>query len=413
MDTVLFLTHRIPYPPNKGDKIRSFNFLKALSETNKVILGAFIDDDKDWEYVNVLQGLCDDVHFVGIEKKKRLIASLFGFIKNTALSIEYYRNNSMYQWVDQAVKKYKPDVIFIFSSTMCQYIPEKIGNAKCIVDFVDMDSEKWHEYAQKKMLLEKLIYRRESSYLLTHEKKCATKADLGVFVTKNEADFFIKKTNYKDQNIVYVENGVDSDYFSPEHDYINPFPENVTAYVFTGAMDYWANEHAVQWFANDIFPKISESIKNAVFYIVGSNPTQNVIELAKRKGIVVTGYVDDVRPYLNFACCVIATLQIARGLQNKVLEAMAMKKAVLCTYAAINGIEHDGLLSLMISDDVDSLVQCGIAASDTDFSENMGIAGRNIVIEKYSWKAKTQKLLRLIDSSSRSASEACVQTDVS
>ncbi len=400
MNTVLFLTHRIPYPPNKGDKIRSFNFLKALSENNKIILGTFIDEDTDWQYEDVLRTLCDDIRLVKLNRKKRKIVSLIGLAKGTALSVEYYKSRSMYEWVEEAVSMYEPDVIFIFSSTMCQYIPAGKSHAKCIVDFVDMDSEKWHEYAEKKSFIEKFVYKRESAYLFEYEKQCAERADMSIFITKNEADFFIKKTKYKDKNIRYVENGVDSEYFSPEHDFINPFPDGTLAYVFTGAMDYWANEHAVQWFANDIFPKISESIKNSIFYIVGSNPSSRVTRLSRKNGVVVTGYVDDVRPYLKYATCVVATLQIARGIQNKVLEAMAMRKAVLGTTAAMNGIEHDDLLSPMIADDVDSLVQLGISASDTALSETMGIEGRNIVLDKYSWKAKAQKLLSFIESSS-------------
>lgn len=339
MQELLFLSHRIPYPPNKGDKIRSYHLLKHLSRQFRVHLGTFIDTDEDWQYMHSVQNLCDKTCFVKLDPKIARIQCLQGLFSNRPLTLPFYWNRQLSRWVDKVLQVRPIQKIVIYSAAMTQYV-RHIHYAQRLIDFVDIDSDKWQQYAKKKKWPMSWIYQREARLLQAYERQIALEFDKATFVSKKESELFKQLLSSDFDKVDYFNNGVDVDYFSPLKAFDNPYSSSgKPVLVFTGAMDYWANVDAVVWFAQAVFPIVRSQIPDIQFCIVGSKPTEQVQILKKIPGITVTGSVDDIRPYLKYASVAVAPLRIARGIQNKVLEAMAMEKLVVVSPQALEGIQ--------------------------------------------------------------------------
>lgn len=394
MKSLLFLVHRIPYPPNKGDKIRSFHFLKALAENYEVYLGTFIDDPDDRQYIDALKPFCKTSFCVDLHPKFGKIKSLRGFLCGEALSLPYYRNQALQAWVDKTLAEQSIERTLIFSSPMAQYL-QKYPTVKLIADFVDVDSDKWQQYAGSKTWPANWIYRREAQKLLSYETRIASQSKATLFVSEQEAKLFKQLAPTTADKITYVNNGVDTDFFDPALDYASPFTSNEEAIVFTGAMDYWANIDAVIWFSEQVMPLVKQQQPNARFYIVGSKPAKSVLQLAEADdAVIVTGRVDDVRNYVAHAGVVVAPLRIARGIQNKVLEAMAMAKAVVVTSAAMEGIQANHAIQVPVADSPTEFAEQVIAylqQPTVTIAEN-----RHFVQAEFSWQQNGQRLCQLI-----------------
>jgi sugar transferase (PEP-CTERM/EpsH1 system associated) len=339
-EPLLFLCHRIPFPPNKGDKIRSFNILKVLAKDYDIHLACFVDDPYDWQYTEHLEALCESSLFVNQNKWVSKIKGLKAFISHSAISIPYYSRRKMQNWVDDKIRQHKIARVFVYSSVMAQYIDmEHASELTTIVDFVDVDSDKWRQYSESKTGIARWVYQREFDKLAEFETKVALLAKHSLFVSPQEAELFKQQIPENVGKRVHgILNGVDTQFFDPNSSGIEKLNEQIDV-VFTGAMDYWANVDAVLWFSKEIWPLIRKKYPMATFYIVGGGPSSAVMALNGKHGITVTGRVKDVRPYILQSKVIVAPMQIARGIQNKVLEGMAMAKPVIATTMAIEGIE--------------------------------------------------------------------------
>ncbi len=396
---LLFLVHRIPYPPNKGDKIRSFNILKHLVKSYRVHVGAFVDDPNDWQYADDLKAICGDVFLVDINPRIQKIKSLKGLLTKDPLTLPYYSSKSMQTWVDNKLAGGSIDRILVFSSPMAQFVAgPSYSHLRRIADFVDIDSDKWAQYSDSKPWPLSWIYGRESRTLFAFERRVAREFDATVFVSADERDMFKKMVPEAGVRIVAVHNGVDTEYCSPEHEYSSPYPDQAPRLIFTGAMDYWANADAVQWFARDIFPSIRAEIPSAEFYIVGSRPSPDVLNLGKLSGITVTGAVHDIRPYIFYARASVAPMRIARGIQNKVLEAMSMGKPVLATQEAAEGITAKEGVELLIGTDAGELSKQAIKLLREDHKA-IGVAARKCVLKHYGWQQNLRYFNDLLEGS--------------
>jgi sugar transferase (PEP-CTERM/EpsH1 system associated) len=406
MDHLLYLTHRIPYPPNKGDKIRSYHLLKYLAQHYHVHLGTFIDDPDDWQYVNTVRQLCEETHFASLNPSTARLRSLGALMMNRPLTLDYYRNNGLQEWVKKVIQTLAIKRVLIFSSAMAQYVTS-IQQARCIIDFVDIDSDKWRQYAKRKPWPMSWLYQREARLLLRYERQVAFKYDASLFVSEAEADFFKQLAPESAEKIGFFNNGVDSDYFSPGREYPDPYQTNMAAIVFTGAMDYWPNVDAVRWFAQEIFPAVLANHPHARFYIVGSRPTTAVQELAQLPGVVVTGAVADVRPYLAHAQLAVAPLRIARGLQNKVLEAMAMGKVVIASPQAAEGILATSGKELHIASNSQEFSRIIISMLTHKSEEHSGETARARILADYEWERSLTLIKALLDKAPIPTSQSC------
>ncbi len=390
MEDLLLLIHRIPYPPNKGDKIRSYHLLKHLAQHYRVHLATFVDDEDDWQHVPRVQELCASSHFAKLNPKLARVRSLGALLGNRSLSLDYYRDGAVRNWVAQTVASYKIERVLVFSSPMAQYA-EALAGCRQVVDFCDVDSDKWRQYAAKKSWPMSWLYRHEADALLAYERHVAKTCDAALFVSAPEADLFRTLAPESDAKIGFFNNGVDTDYFSPEREYDRPYASEERALVFTGAMDYWPNIDAVQWFATEIFPKLLATMPNLRFVIVGARPAPAVQALAQQAGVIVTGTVPDVRPYIHHAEIAVAPLRIARGIQNKVLEAMAMGRPVIVSPQALEGIEAVPGTDLLLADGADAFVAT-ISALLAAPNPSLGAAARANVQQQYSWPSKLSRI---------------------
>ncbi|MBW3509385.1 TIGR03087 family PEP-CTERM/XrtA system glycosyltransferase [Janthinobacterium sp. NKUCC06_STL] len=400
MRELLFLAHRLPYPPNKGDKIRSWHMLQYLSRHFRVHLGCFIDDDDDWQHAKTVAALCASTRFIGLRRGPARWRAMQALLSRQAMSVQYYRDDGLLQWVDGLLSCGKVRHALAFSGPMAQYIDGSAGRAlHRVIDFVDVDSDKWRQYGDSKPWPMSQLYRHEAYMLLQYERHIAQQFTAASFVSPAEAALFRQCAPMARRKTGYFNNGVDTAYFTPLPDQPPFYPPGVQALVFTGAMDYWPNIDAVQWFVRHVWPALRRQFPQLQFYIVGSAPVPAVTALAKMAGVVVTGKVPDIRPYLAGAALVVAPLRIARGVQNKVLEAMAMGKVVLATPQALEGIAaQPGLELLLARDDVEFIhhaarvlrhAQGGAAEGN---GAAMGTAARQLVLQDYNWERNLRGL---------------------
>lgn len=394
MGNLLFLVHRLPYPPNKGDKVRSYHLLKHLVQGHRVFLGTFVDDPADEAFVDTVKALCPDLFVARIRPRMAKVRSLAGLFTHQALGLRYYQNAGLKSWVKETLIRHKIDSVVIFSSVMAQYVDDLPGDAPppMVVDFVDVDSAKWSQYASNHKWPMSWLYRREGKRLLAYERAVAARAQHSFFVTENETNLFRGLAPECADRVETLSNGVDADYFSPDPARGSPFVSEFAgqgpiSLVFTGAMDYWPNIDAAIWFANDILPTLRLNWPQLRFYIVGRSPPPAVLALAS-DSVVVTGTVPDVRPYLQHAAVVVAPLRIARGIQNKILEAMAMARPVVASTSCVDAIDArngEELVAATESKDfvreIDALLKSSVRATA------IGQAGRRQVVKSYSWAA--------------------------
>jgi sugar transferase (PEP-CTERM/EpsH1 system associated) len=338
MQSALFLCHRLPWPPDKGDKIRSYHVLQRLAQRYKVYLGAFVDDPADCRYLAAVEAVCAGTCIRPLPSWRARWRAVASLVRGEPLTVGCYRDATMRRWVARVLAEQQPDVVLCFSSGVAPLVMRDAG-ARRVMDFVDADSDKWHQYAEAHRGLARMIYRREARTLARFERAVAARFDASLFVSEAEAAFFRGANPEVAERVHGVANGVDAVYWDPEQVHANPYPSDERAVVFAGAMDYRANVDAVTWFAEAVWPRVLAGCAQARFYIVGSKPAREVLALGGLAGVTVTGRVEDVRPYVAHAHVVAAPLRIARGIQNKVLEALAMEKVLLATPEAWEGIE--------------------------------------------------------------------------
>ena len=386
MSKLLYLVHRLPYPPDKGDKLRSYHLLKQLLIKHEVFLGTFVDDEQDLQHIDTLRALCAGLHVARLQPTSARLRSLGALLDGQAMTLRYYADAGMSEWVARTVREQAIDTAVVFSSSMAQYV-ERIGSVRMVVDFVDVDSAKWTQYARARPWPLSWLFRREGERLLAYERETALRARRSFFVTDNETALFRGLAPECASLVEPMGNGVDAAYFAPSAGRASPFRADEVPIVFTGAMNYWPNVDAVEWFASDILPALRRSRPALRFHIVGRNPTARVRALAG-EAVCVTGTVPDVRPYLQHAAVVVAPLRLARGIQNKVLEAMAMARPVVAAAACVEAIDaRNGSDLVAAVETADFVQQIELLLADKGRAARMGLAGRQRVLERFSWAA--------------------------
>ncbi|SFW20286.1 TIGR03087 family PEP-CTERM/XrtA system glycosyltransferase [Nitrosovibrio sp. Nv17] len=398
MQDLLYLVHRIPYPPDKGDKIRSYHLLKHLSRRYRVHLGTFIDDPRDRAHIETVKGLCGETCFIDLSPRIARLRSLGGMLLRQPLTLPYYRSGRLQAWVNGMLETRSIPGILVFSSGMAQYV-RHAAPARRIIDFVDIDSDKWMQYAATRGWPMNWIYRRESRLLLEYERRVAAEFDGAAFVSAAEADLFRRLAPEAATKVTHFNNGVDTDYFSPGREYPNPYAASGRILVFTGAMDYWANVDAVEWFVRDIFPALRRRLPDIEFHIVGARPTARVMTLSAVAGVRVAGSVPDIRPYLAHASLAVAPLRIARGIQNKVLEAMAMEKTVIASPQAMEGICALPGKELLVAANEREFVQQIIALLQHPAHQARGQLARARILKDYTWESGLARVDALLSQS--------------
>jgi sugar transferase (PEP-CTERM/EpsH1 system associated) len=409
MHETLFLAHRIPFPPDRGDKIRTFHELRHLASLGRVHLACLADDEADAANLaglrEALGPALGEAH-VEVRRNSRIVAGARALLEGKPVSLTLFDSAALRGFVERMLASGRIATLFAFSGQMAQFVPEGL-RARFVMDFGDVDSAKFESYGAEGGAMAP-IHRREGRVLAAFERSVAARADISLFVSDAEADLFRRRSGLDRSDIRALQNGVDLDYYDPaavprrkpgssvsaEEAGPRPSPGSLVPsgdeplIVFTGQMDYAPNIDAVRWFAGEVMPMLPK----ARFAIVGRKPPEVVRRLAGPRTIV-TGSVPDVRSWLAAADVVAAPLRIARGIQTQVLEAMAMARPVVASPAAFEGIEAEPGLHLLVADGAEAQAEA-IAGllDDPERAAAMGQGARRRMEQVYRWEARLGSL---------------------
>jgi len=352
----LYISQRIPYPPNKGEKLRSFYQIKYLLENNhNIFLCCPYTTDDELELFKQFT----DQYGVSTQQCKlgpKLLRHFSGIASHKALSISNFYSSRLQDIIDQLISQEAFHNIVCTSSSLAEYIfnsstlPKLNNRPKLIMDFMDLDSDKWRQYSESSTFPMKWIYKRESILLTRYEKKIYRFFDICFFVSKAEVDLFCQNNECTEKPLA-IGNGIENESFTPA---IHPPENDGPVFIFTGVMDYKPNIDSILWFTNNVWPKITIKYPESRLIIAGMNPTPGILALTKVKGIEVTGFVDDILPYYHQSDFFIAPLRIARGVQNKVLQAFSCGLPVISTSMGAEGIDYTDGKNILIADTPDA-----------------------------------------------------------
>ena len=393
MAEILFLVHRAPWPPDRGDRIRSWHMFEALARLAPVHVASLADTEADAALArDKMAPLCQSLA-VEVRSVSRPLALMQAVARGEPVSNRLFRNAALARHIDALVARGGITHIVAFSGQMAQYIPAGFAGP-VLMDFVDVDSAKFATYAdQDKRQPLNWVHKREARMLGAYEADVARRVDASLFVSEAEADLFRSHSGLGPDRVRAVENGIDTERFDPVIPLDAVGAGQGPLAVFTGQMDYRPNIDAVRWFASDILPLIRARHPQARFAIVGRAPTEEVRALEKLPGVTVTGEVPDVRPWLAAADAVVAPLLLARGVQSKLLEAMAMARPVVASAAAATGIDAVPGEHLLVADDAGAMADAVCTLFDGRArGAAMGQAARTRMIARYGWNARLAPL---------------------
>ncbi len=410
MSEILFLSHRIPFPPDRGDKIRSHHIVKRLARIAPVHIATFADDDHDMGEEVELATIARSYKLVR-RAKPLILAGLQALSTGHPVSLTAFYDAQLAAYVKEVLATHPISTIYVFSGQMGQYVPDSFAG-RVVIDFVDVDSAKFEAYATKRGAVVRWIDAREARLLRAEEARLADRADVSLLISTEEAELFCSRLPAQERDVADVRvlpNGIDSAWFDPAQVEAEPDLAN-HAYprlIFTGQMDYRPNIDAALRVAESILPSIRVKFPDASFHIVGRNPSAELLERDGVDGCHVWGRVPDMRTWLKGADLAIVPLTIARGVQNKVLEAMAMVLPVVLTPGAATGIGgfHGQQLAIASSDE--DLAAAAInLLSDARRGRIMGLAARRFVCEEMSWQAALAPLPEIMGWTTRAARHA-------
>lgn len=398
MSEILFLAHRVPFPPDRGDKIRSNHLLRRIAQIAPVHVGALADDAADMAQEHELAAIAAS-HCLVRRAAPLPLAALAALGQGRPVSLAAFASARLQRWVNHVIETRPIAAIFVFSGQMAQYVPPAF-RGRVVMDFVDVDSAKFEAYAQTGALPRRLLYAREARLMRRFEEQTARRVTTSLFITAEERALFESRLEVDARpDVRALGNGIDTELFDPAA--VRPAPELAgegPSIVFTGQMDYAPNITAVELFAHEVMPRIRAVHAHARFAIVGRAPTAAVRALGGVNGTLVTGAVPDVRPWLAGADLVTAPLLIARGVQNKVLEAMAMARPVLLTPSAATGIGAKDGEHFSVADAPATLAEQALALlADKAAADAMGAAARRFVIAECGWDRVLAPLRALLE----------------
>jgi sugar transferase (PEP-CTERM/EpsH1 system associated) len=394
---ILFLCHRFPYPPERGGKIRPFNMIRWLGARHEVTVASVARSAEELGCGKDLQKYCHRVIPGLISPYRAWLQAVLCLFTSRPSSLGYFYVPKLKEAVKNLVSEEEFDLIMVHCSSVAQYVPDSLG-CRCIMDFGDMDSEKWFQYARRRTFPFSIVYTVEGIKLRRYEKALACRYGECVVISPGERK--ILDAYGLDVPVSVVPNGVDLDQFTDRENEYDPL-----SIVFVGRMDYFPNIDAVEYFCRHILPLIRRDLPEASFTIVGSDPVRSVRNLARLPGVSVTGYVPDVKPFLRRAAVSVAPLRIACGIQNKVLEAMAMQVPVVATTSAFEGIDAVAQEHLLVSDTPEEFsAQVLALMKDPQLCRRLSLAGRKRIEDCHTWPACLQRLDRIVTGSATEVS---------
>jgi sugar transferase (PEP-CTERM/EpsH1 system associated) len=397
---VLFLSHRVPYPPDKGDKIRSFRLLEALTKHHDVRLVTHADDSRDLRHVGELRKRCRSVSIHPAPASVRALRSARALFTGRALSFARFHDPAAARDVREILASDPPDVIVVFSAQPAAYVPAGTA-APIVADLCDVDSEKWAGYARGGRGVRRWIYERECRIVRAFERKLADLAARVSVATEREAATF--HATVSSRPVAVIPNGVE---IPPAAAGRDPAPGLL---VFAGAMDYAANVEAAGIAARAVLPLVRREVPGATLRIVGRNPAREVRSLASLPGVEVTGEVASVAAELGRAEASLVPLRIVRGLPNKVLESFAQAVPVVASPAVLEALGATAGEHALAADDPAGMAAAAVRLiRDRGLARRVGQAGRDLAAERFRWDRFENDMLALVEEAAGQKARAWV-----
>lgn len=395
---IIMVVHRIPYPPRTGEKVRAYHFARHLAARHDLTLACLADEPGAPEAITGLRREFDDVECVTVPRGRQRATAVLSLAAGGCATMTYFDSPELKRRVAARLAA-GVDLVFLYSSSTIQYVtgPHEVP---VVMDFVDVDSAKWRQYGDQSPAPQRWLYRTEAARLRRWELVAARRASRCLVATRNEAALLHEIAPWAPTTA--IGNGVDLEYFTPA-----PEPTREPVVVFTGAMDYLPNVDGVTHFCERIFPAIRARVPATRFVIAGRSPAPAVRRLAAQPGVEVTGTVADIRPYLRAAAVAVVPLRIARGLQNKVLEAMAMGLPVVVTPGAHDGIDARAGRELVVEDDPGRFADAVVGLlTMPERRAAIGINAQRFIEAHHSWGASTAALDGVLDAVTRRTTAA-------
>lgn len=388
---ILYVAQRVPYPPDRGDKITTYNEIRHLAQSHEVAVACLADGVADLANVEPLASLVASVDAVPLHAGAARIRALSALAMGGPFSVAYFNERLLHEKVAARTAEKPFDAVIVYSSGVAQYA-EPLHGVPRIMQFADLDSLKWAQYAEKARFPKSWLFRREYRLLLEYERHIARSFDHSLVCTRVELDDLQRLIPGVAASC--VGNGVDLDYFRPTAAAKKEFD-----LVFTGVMDYPPNVEGVVWFCEQVLPLIRREVPGATFTICGSRPAPQVLDLGRIAGVTVTGRVPDVRPFLEQASVCVVPLRIARGIQNKLMEAMATGLPTVTCRASFSGIEATPGVDIEVADTPEAFATATIhLLKDPQRRDRMGVAARTCMERNYLWEHQLAKLDVVIES---------------
>lgn len=394
---ILFLTHRFPYPPNRGDRIRSYNLLRVLAGQFNVSLACTSDEPVSEEQIRHVMQFCSQLHIAELGTWSRRIRGGLALLGKKSLTEAMFHSPSLKKTIQKWHGQKAFDKLIVFCSSMYPYATSRcFRQTPKTVDLVDVDSEKWKQLATERSFPMSWIYGREADAVHRLETKIGKYSELITLVSDAEAELYRERCR-PSSPAIGVSNGVDTNYFGPKTQGSKNTGTSVSNLIFTGVLDYTPNVEGMIWFCKEVMPKLRDHGDFRI-RVVGRRPCINVQELQQIDGVEIVGEVPDVRPYLHEADIAISPLHLARGIQNKVLEAMACGLPTVVSPQSAEGIDATSGKEFYIADTPEDWVDtlCRLAASPEQ-RKLIGKAARMLAEDRYSWSAKLSKFIDTID----------------
>lgn len=394
---ILYIVHRFPYPPDKGDRIRSYNLLRQLAKHHRVWVAALADEPVAPEHRAKLEQLAHRVEVCPSGVVSSLCGAMGAAVLGRSLSEGLFHSSKLHRVLKQWSSTEDFQSVLISASSLGNYLDYFPASTRKVIDLVDVDSEKWRDYSSSEQGPKRLVYQREYRHIAKLEQKLLREADAVLLVSEKEAELFRdcsqeQGASLENQRKIHaLTNGVDLDYFQPQ---------NVTrdrAITFLGAMDYKPNVDAVIWFCQKVWPQLKQHHPDLMFNIVGRRPVAEVAQLEDLSGVHVTGMVDDVRPWLARSQAVVAPLRIARGVQNKVLEAMAMGRVVVGSPEALTGLDVSPEINVLQAEQPeDWYYEISNVLRSPEIRGKLEASAREYVESHHSWDVTLEPLQKLL-----------------
>ena len=387
---ILYVCHRFPYPPKRGGKIRPFNMIRHLGATHEVVVASLVRSEAEAEEARGLAEYCSHIEMVLVRNSAQVARMIARLPTPVPSSFGFFHSPALAQRIGMLLDKRKFDLVFVHCSSVAHYVRHVTGIPK-MLDFGDMDSQKWREYGRYKPFPLTLGYRLEGLKLEAEEKRLARAFDFCTTTTRAEwATLEAFRTGVETD---WFPNGVDNGYFFPTDD---DYDSDVISFV--GRMDYYPNQECMLRFCAETWPRIRAKRPHAELVIVGADPSAAIRSLGSIHGVTVTGSVPDVRPYLRRSAAMVAPLAIARGTQNKILEAMASGTPVITSSVAAGGVDAIAGEHLLVADDPEAFATHTLAVMERRaLRRSLAASGRARVLSHHAWESSMRRLDGIID----------------